>query len=336
VRYEPPEAVSPAAAAFLVESGRYERAFSAALVSLAAKDYMRVLEKGDTFTLEKLRDADAKLPPEERAVHSYLFPEGLDSTSFYGADSFRLVACYGEFKQAIQNRVTSSWIRAHVVMWLFGVCGSLIVLAPVIFAMSGLGKGMPLGSFAFAALLIFVGATSFVAALRIWPAFLRKLGTFLPGSRSARRPLNLNDAIPFFLTGTAAFGFVLLSVFTSTKLASLLGAAFAMNVFSWHFTNAPTSAGRRALAELVAYREFLSRTETDRLNRQNEPGRTPQKVKLDDAYAVALGVPCGWGEEFAANILELIQADEAYRPPVNIPEPDSSPRTLSLFDRDDK
>jgi hypothetical protein len=332
-RYNPPDGISPAAAAFLVESGRCERAFAAALASLATKEYVKILQKGDTLTLEKLRAAETQLPSEESAVLTSLFPEGLDSTSFYGADSFRLVACYKDFKGAIHEVVTSEWMTTHVVIWLVGLCYSFTILEPIVFSMPGLGKGLSIGSIVFAGLLIFVGATSFVAALRVWPVLLRKLSTFLPGSRGAKRPLNLNDAIPLFLTGTASFGFVFLAVLTSTKLAWFLAAALAMNVFSWHLMNSPTSAGRKALAELAAFREFLSRTETDRLNRENRPGSTPRQLGRYDAYAVALGVDCDWGEEFAASILELVQVEEAYSPPENIPQPDSSPRILSLFDR---
>jgi hypothetical protein len=192
---------------------------------------------------------------------------------------------------------------------------------------------MPWGSFVFAGALILVGCTSFVAALRVWPGLLKKLSTYLPGSGSPRRPLNLNDVIPLFLTGTAVFGFIFLSVLITTKLALLLAGALAMNVFSWHLMNAPTSAGRKALAELAAYREFLRRADADRLNRENQPGQTPQALELDSAYAVALKVAGGWGEEFAATILDLVQVDEAYNFPVNIPQPDTSPTTLSLFDQ---
>lgn len=332
-RYEPPNAISPAAAAFLIESGRCERAFAASLVSLAAKQYLKILQNGDTFTLEKLRDTDAQLHPEESAIHTFLFPDGLDSTSIYGADSFRLLACYRKFKPIILNVVTSEWMTTHVVIWLVGLCYSITVLEPIVFSIPGLGKGMSLGSIVFAGLLVFLGATSFVAALRVWPALLRKLSTFLLGSRNEKRSLNMNDAIPLFLTGTASFGFVFLSILTSTKLAWFLTAALAMNVFSWHLMNAPTGAGRKALAELAAFREFLGRTEADRLTRKNIPGRSPRNIEPNDAYAVALGVHCGWGEEFAANILELVMVDEAYSPPGNIPQPDASPRTLSLFDR---
>ena len=332
-RYEPPEGISPAVAAFLVESGRCERSFAAALVSLAAKEYLRISQKGDTVTLEKVHDPDVQLPPEETAILSFLFPAGVDSYTFNATDSFRLLASYRDFRAAVHTIVTSGWMSTHVVIWLVGLCYSLIVLEPIVFAMHGIGHDMPWGSFIFAGLLILVGCTSFIAALRVWPGLLRKLSTILPGNRTPRLPLNMNDAIPFFLTGTAAFGFILLSVLTSTRLALLLAAALAMNVISWHLMNAPTSAGRRALAELNAFREFLSRTDSDRLNRQNQPGKTPRTLEIYSGYAVALGVERGWGEEFATTILDLIQAEEAYSPPINIPQPDNSPITLDLFDR---
>jgi hypothetical protein len=332
-RYTPPDGISPAVAACLMDSGRCERAFAAALVSLAVKGYVRISQNGSSITLEALRIPDGQLPPEEIIVHKALLPNSAAKYSFNGTDSFWLFASYQEFRTTIHNVVTPKWMTTHVVIWLVGLCYSITVLEPIVFATPKLGHGMPLASVGFAGILIFVGASTFVAALRVWPALLRKLGTFLPGSQGARRPLNMNDAIPPFLTVTAAFGFMLLSVVTSTKLAGFLAGALAMNVLSWHFLNGPTSAGRKVLAELSAYREFLRRTETDRLNRENSPGRTPEKLDLHEAYAVALSVPCGWGEEFAVNILDLVQVDEAYNPPVTIPEPDTSPRILTLFGR---
>jgi hypothetical protein len=332
-RYEPPEGFSPAVAAFLVESGRCERSFAAALVSLAAKQYLKISQKGDTVTLEKLREADSQLPLEESGIFSFLFTNGVDTYSFNAADSFRLLACYREFRSAIHNIVNREWMSTHIVIWLVGLCYSLIVLEPVVFAMPSLGNGMSLASIGFAGIFILIGSTCFIAALRVWPALLRKLSTFFPGSRRPRRPLNMNDSIPVFLTVTALFGFALLSVLTSTKVAGLLAAALAINVFSWHLMNAPTSGGRKALAELAAFREFLSRTDADRLDRQNAPGGTPGTLELFSAFAVALGVESGWGQEFAATILDLVQVDEAYSPPISLPEPDDSPATLNLFDR---
>jgi hypothetical protein len=96
----------------------------------------------------------------------------------------------------------------------------------------------------------------------------------------------------------------------------------------------PTSAGRKALAELRAFREFLSRADADRLSHENEPGKTPLTLEPYIPDAVALGVEHGWGKEFAANLLELLHVDLAYSAPQgDFLVFDSQPTVLKLFDR---
>ena len=46
-RYDPPEGISAAVAAYLLESGRCERAFAAGIISLAAKGYIEIQQQGD-------------------------------------------------------------------------------------------------------------------------------------------------------------------------------------------------------------------------------------------------------------------------------------------------
>src|SRR5580693_6204332 len=75
-RYEPPENVSPALAAYLIENGRCERAFAAAIISLGAKGFLQIHEDGGRFGLKKLRDADASVPGEEACVLESVFPNG--------------------------------------------------------------------------------------------------------------------------------------------------------------------------------------------------------------------------------------------------------------------
>ncbi|MGA8025375.1 MAG: hypothetical protein WB990_20575, partial [Candidatus Acidiferrales bacterium] len=67
-QYDPPEQVSPALAAYLRDNGRCERAFAAALVSLASKGYLRIQQRKDWFTLERLRESDSSLPTEESTI----------------------------------------------------------------------------------------------------------------------------------------------------------------------------------------------------------------------------------------------------------------------------
>ena len=48
------------------------------------------------------------------------------------------------------------------------------------------------------------------------------------------------------------------------------------------------------------------------MNRENEPGYTPDVIENCTAYAVALDAEHGWGEEFVENLLEMVQFDAAY------------------------
>lgn len=331
-RYKPPEGISPGLAAALIESGRCERSFAAALVSLAEKGHLEISQKSETITLRKMRDAGPQLPVEESAILSSLFAH-VDTCSFNATNSFRLLECYGDFCGVIHSAVISEWMSTHVVIWLVGLIYSLTILEPIVFSTPGIGHGFSLGALIYSGLFVVLGGTTFVAALRVWPALLRKLAAFLPGSRRPKRRISLNDAIPIYLTVTALVGFVFLSVLTSTKLALLAAGALAMNTFSWHLMNAPTAAGRKAVAELASFREFLNRTSADRLDRENRPGGIYRTLEPYSAYAVALGVGTGWGDEFASTILDIIQMDQAYSPSRHIPEPDSPPATLSLFDR---
>ena len=222
--------------------------------------------------------------------------------------------------------MTPELMSTHGVLWFVGLIYSLTVLEPIVFAMPGFGNGLSLASIGFLIIVIFVGGSCFVAALRVWPGTLRKLTSYVPGSGHPRRSFNFNDAIPLFLTVTALFGFMFVAILTSTKLAVLVAAALAMNTFSRHLLNAPTSAGRKTLAELWAFREFLGRTDALRLDYQNDPGKTPLKLDPSISYAVALGVENGWGQEFAGNLLELLQVDQAYSAAGKLPSLDNRAR----------
>lgn len=331
-RYEPPQGISPGVAAFLFQSGRCERSFAAALISLAAKGYLTIRQKAAWFTLEKLREPDV-LPKEESAALATLFPDARPDYSFDGRDSVRLFEAYRHFGGVVQSVATPTLMSTHVVVWLVGFVSSLAVLQPIVLSMPRLGNGMSPASVGFLSIMIIAGGSCFVAALRAWPATLRKLFSFVPGDRRPSLPLGLNDAIPILLTGSALVGFGCLVVLTTAKFAGILTAAVAINALARPLLNAPTRAGRRVLTELQEFREFLSRTDTDRLTYQNKPGETPRTLEQYTPYAVALGVEHGWGKEFAGNLLELLQMNQAYSRSRTFPKPESATEELSLFNR---
>jgi hypothetical protein len=331
-RYDPPPGISPALAAFLCEDGRFERAFAAALVSLAAKGYLQIAQKAGSFSLKTLKKADNRLPPEESVILDKIFlGDVLPEYSFDSRDCTVLFDTYRDFSTVLEGAAVPALMSDHIALWLVGLAGSLAAVAPVLFSMPSLGNNLPPQSIAFLLVMIAVTGSCFVAALRIWPATLRKLASFLPAGIRPRRPFEINDGIPMLLTGSSFLGFGFLAIVTSNKFAALATAVLAMNVFTRHLLDSPTRAGRNLLAQLSGFRDFLSRVEADRMNRQNQPGETPGTLDHFSPYRVALGVEHGWGEEFASNLLELLQIEQAYSGPERLHSTSRTSEEFNLF-----
>src|ERR1700691_4157113 len=193
-RYEPPQGISPGVAAYLMEAGRCERAFAAALISLAAKRYIEIQQKKDWFVLERLREPDGSLPLDESVILTTLFfPPSIHTYKFNGRDYDWLCKAYKEFCGTVEGIADPGLISAHSMLWWGGQTVSWMIIASVFASLTILKATSPLASIAFMGLWILIGGSSLVAALRVWPATLRKLGSFLPGHKRPRRPLDMND-----------------------------------------------------------------------------------------------------------------------------------------------
>lgn len=313
-RYEPPHGISPAIAAYLVESGRCERAFAAALVSLAAKGFLTIQQDKELFTLQKRREPDASLPAEEFAALEALLPGSLHTWTFDSLDFSALLQAYDKFEEAIKSDANPQLLSPHLGVWVSGIGSSLAIILFVVTSLPLFENSPSLASLPYVGIFIVFGGICFVAALHVWPSTIRKLTSFLPGDARPSRPLDANDAIPLILTAAAFVGFGFLASMTSTRFALLLTAVVFLNTLFRHLLQAPTRAGRKVLAELADFREFLARVHADRLTRLNQSGRTPQTLEAFSGYAIALDVEHSWGEDFSNTLLELLEIERAYHP----------------------
>jgi uncharacterized membrane protein YgcG len=74
-RFEPPKGFSPAGCRYVLSMGFRQSAFVAAIVSLAVKKQLRIVEDGDEFTLVRIKSEDAVEPTlGERTVLKALLP----------------------------------------------------------------------------------------------------------------------------------------------------------------------------------------------------------------------------------------------------------------------
>jgi hypothetical protein len=311
-RYDPPPEISPAVAAHLWANGLHERAFASALVSLASKSYLHLGQNGDQFIFKKKREADVTLPPEEYATLLHLFNPGEHTYIFGSVEYGRLCNSYAEFKDALKDVVEPVLISSHSNFWWLGMVFSGLAIVPLAGTMVAIGHGVTLASVVYLGIWILLGGSSLVATLRVWPAALHKLTSYIPWDDRPSRPLHASDIVPLTLSASAFLALIFLAVLTSTSFAFLIAAVVLLNAVFRHALESPTRAGCEVLAELTNFREFLSSADSGRLNRENQAGFTPMTLEKYSAYAIALHVEHAWGEELVTDLVELLEIGQAY------------------------
>jgi hypothetical protein len=312
-QYDPPEGVSPALAAYLRDNGKHERAFAAALVSLATKGYLRIGQRKDWFTLERLREADSALPPEESTILTTLFdPPSIHTYKFNSRECTWLSQAYEKFSRTMDAIAEPRLMSPHSFVWYSGIAYSLFALAYLFYSAPVFSEIASVGSVVYLSIFIFLGSSAFIAAVRAWPPTLQKIASFFRRDGRPARALDFADLPPIVLTASSLLGFGFLGALTSARFALLLTCLFCVNVIFKGLLEAPTNAGRAVLAKLDGFREFLARADAGRLNHENQPGETPETLEKYTSYAVALEVEHAWGEEFTENLLEMLQFDLAY------------------------
>jgi uncharacterized membrane protein YgcG len=77
-----------------------------------------------------------------------------------------------------------------------------------------------------------------------------------------------------------------------------LAAPIVVSAFWW--ISAPTAEGRTVLDHIAGFKQYLSITETERLDRMTPPKDTPEVFEKYLPYAIALGVENRWAARFAS------------------------------------
>jgi hypothetical protein len=325
-RYSSPAGISPALAAFLWNGSAPERAFVSALISLNWKGYLQVRQNQEWYVLEKLREPDGELPFEESAILSgFFYPQSVRVCKFNSRDCYGVLRAYHRFTGEPVEAFENEYISDYAPIWFASILLSVGTLAFLVWSTPVLNEQVSLASVIYLSLFIALGASAGIAAMRAWPATLRKFVSYLRRDGRRRRPLEALDFAPVVLTASSLLGFAFLAALTSTRFAILVTLLFFASIVLKRLLRAPNRAARQILTKLRGYREFLARAEADRLNRENQPGATAEVLENCTAYAVALDVEHGWGEEFVENILEMIQFDAAYGGDANRPPGSRSP-----------
>ncbi len=299
-RWEPPQGLSPAQAAWLdaaagsADDADTQRLFSTALTSLAVKGFLRV-EPADKQAgreqarLVKLKDADDTLPPDERHLMQALFGQR-DAISFSRANWPSLKAALSAVRQGARAR-GERLLRSNTGWFLGGIVLLALTGAALIgMVMMDMPNALPL-----LMLFLFTLVPAFMF-FTMFHGFLRQ-----PRRRFSSLPPLLFTGL-FLLVGpllaASAIGQGGVPLW-QVALAALAAYAVPLALILWRYLlKRPTVPGRRVLDELEGLKMFIETAEKDRLEKLGGPGMSVPLYEKLLPWAMALRLEKPWTHAF--------------------------------------
>ncbi len=304
--YTPPKNYSPAAMRFIRRMGYDDKTFTAAIVNLAVKGYLKIKESsGGIFTLEKSGNQNGKLAMGEGAIASALFGSGAGSVTLKQVNHAKIGKALKVHKRSLKGDYEKVYFQTNSGYLIAGILLSVMVIAASVLMLPGEEQQGVALFFTLWLTIWTIGVFALVLnAYKSWKGIVAGGGSLFSALGGTL------FAIPFVAAEIGALA-VLVSevslVYPATFLAVLL-----INFYFYQWLKAPTLAGRKLLDKVEGFRLFLSVAEGEELNFRNPPEKTPELFEAYLPYAIALDVEQAWTERFS-DVLSRAGAEE-YQP----------------------
>ncbi len=309
VRYRPPPGLSPAACRFILEMGFDDKTMAAALVSLAQKGALTIMDEDGTYAIERTQLTDAKtLSPGERAVLAKIRAAGAGPIKLK-QDNHKL---FKSFRKALKTKLKTEYEVKYFNTNRAALLGGAGLAGVVALGLAVTAQDTAIVLFMTLWLAIWgMGCYQLIARARTQWQMARARNSALQHLGFVAAAI---VAVPFL--GGFGMGIWVMGHGMSWAAIASLSVIAALLAGFYHWLKSPTRAGRRLMDEIEGFREFLGATEQDRLDRMNPPNRTPEMFEAYLPFAIALDVETRWAEQFE-NILAAAQTSGergGYRP----------------------
>jgi uncharacterized membrane protein YgcG len=288
--FSPPDGLSPAGMRFVTRMGVDDRAFAAALVDMGVRGHIRMVEEdggwfsGDKTRIERL-SASSELPPEEQAALSELAQSG-GSILMDKKNHSKFAAAKNSLSEVLKTQFEDRMFRRN---WGWALTGLVLFVgalwltaAAVAAAVNGAAMwqvGVTVGCILFAAIVaaLLQSSSAVGKCLLTLAGFVTAAGALAAGLPIIGEALNSGWLLPLVLP--------------------LLALPLVVSAFFW--IAAPTREGRTVLDRIAGFKQYLSITERERLDRMTAPEDTPAIFERFLPYAIALGVENRWADRFS-------------------------------------
>ena len=298
--FEAPDGLTPAAVRTIWKMGYDDKVLAAALIHLAVGKFLKIVDQGGTYTLQRGTASGLPSAPDEKHLLNSLLAGG--SLEIKRDNRSTITGAVSELKKDLKNRFEKSYFLNNRGFFI----GGLLVTVVALLASLSQGGGGTGGTGGFMLIWLTgwsVGVFFLVRqALANWQSVwssrgvLDKAGSFLGAIFSTlfALPFLIGEVIGLYIFGQSS----------SWWMVWILLLAVFLNLLFFHLLKAPTLGGRKVLDKIEGLRMYLGVAEKDRLNALAPPKKTPEVFEKFLAYALALDVDQEWSEQFADVLTE--------------------------------
>jgi hypothetical protein len=292
-QYQPPQGMSPAEARFALIGGTDRKTIAAVLAHMASEKVVHIVPVGNEYDITRLVTACPRdVPAEEERAFEVLFPR--DAANPQGPtrrvnpkDATLMIQFSSQIYESLRKRVGGKYFRRNLGWSMLGFLFSMIyALAVASHYPSHDAMFLIFWYFMFSLGLGVMIATNIVPLFKDW--IRGELNTV----NAARSFLGL----PVFLA-PALFVDYLIAGKTSWAFGEMMVLVIILNIVCGVLLKFATAAGVEARRHLEGFKQYLISVEQDRLDKLNHPDLPPVLMEEYFAYAIALDVKEGWGDQ---------------------------------------
>ncbi|PIF47282.1 putative membrane protein DUF2207 [Chryseobacterium sp. 52] len=296
-QFNVPENLSPSSLGYINSESFKNKYLTAAIVNLAVKGYVKIIEGEDSgllgffntkiFTLKKLKPADESLAKEEINLMNSLFSELSDSVKFDGKYNSTIEKAVLNFKEVLKfqhetflnegnntNKLLLPWLIITLLYGL-GLFVSYTILPEF--------ERVLAGGLLYIVLFIAFVLIAFLANKLSW-----KLLFLIPIPISII--LGIGGVISQEGTGDTSINFSVCYIF--------LALAFSVMVLYQYLIKQPSKEKLRKKSLIDGFKMYMGAAENEQLKFHNPPQMTPQVFETLLPFAIVMGVDDIWGQKF--------------------------------------
>ena len=287
--FSPPDDLTPAGMRYVTRMGADNRTFAAALVDMGVRGHIRLVEEdGGWFSRDKTRierlPGSNPLPADEEAALRNLLSTG-ESITMEQKNHQKFSSAKNALAEDLKKQFDEKLFHRNYGWAVVGV----VAFAAALWAASAAVVAAT-DEAALWRVLVTLGAMT-VAAL---------LALIIHGSSTMGKCLFGFIAFAAFAAALAVGAPIFIAALNSGWWLPLAIPALALPlvVTCFWWIAAPTREGRAVLDRIAGFKQYLSITERERLDRMTAPQDTPEVFEKYLPYAIALGVENRWADRF--------------------------------------